>query len=164
MNSHFLTIDIPRAHNGAEQILLTHNRLLFQRWHRQQDRIRLILEVARKPTWSWAKGTIWLPMRQRRGSSWQKRWDEPLWRNSKILTLYLDRVDCAIQVSLGDGCNDEEVALDRKGEIKHHEGIAKYWNFYLDKVDYAIQVSLGDELSSESRKKVSNDFTVKTVT
>lgn len=38
--------------------------------------------------------------------------------------LYLGKVDSAIQVSSEDGLDDEddeEVALDKKGEIKHDE-------------------------------------------
>jgi hypothetical protein len=50
----------------------------------------------------------------------------------RILKLYLDRVDCAIQVSPGDGCDNQEAdgcdkqeaALDKKGEIEYHEVIA----------------------------------------
>ena len=44
----------------------------------------------------------------------------------EILKLYLDRVDRAIQVSPGDRQDDQVVALDKKGEIRHLEAIAKY--------------------------------------
>ena len=43
--------------------------------------------------------------------------------------LYLGKVDGAIQVSSEDGWDDEddeEVALDKKGEVKYHEAIAKH--------------------------------------
>jgi hypothetical protein len=35
-------------------------------------------------------------------------------------------VDGAIEVSPGDGSDNDEVALDEKGEVKHHEAIVKY--------------------------------------
>ena len=42
-------------------------------------------------------------------------------------------MDCAIQVSPEDDLegeqDDEVVALAKKGEINHHEVIAKYWDF-----------------------------------
>ena len=41
--------------------------------------------------------------------------------NYETLKLYLDRVDCEIQDNPGDGWDNEEVALDKEGEIKHHE-------------------------------------------
>jgi len=47
-------------------------------------------------------------------------------KHCEILKLYLDRVDCAVQVSPGDGWDDQVVTLDKKGEIKYHGAIVKY--------------------------------------
>jgi hypothetical protein len=65
----------------------------------------------------------------------------------ETLKLYLDTVDCAIQVSPGD---DEEVALDKKGEIEHHDAIVKILKLYLGRVDHAIQACPGEDLEKET--------------
>ena len=63
--------------------------------------------------------------------------------NYETLKLYLDRVDCEIQDSPGDGWDNEEVALDKEGEIKHHEQL-RTTETLPRQSGCAIQVNPGD--------------------
>ena len=58
--------------------------------------------------WLWPENQLGFKDNQAEASRLdKKRWDYALWNNGEILRLYLDRVDCVVQVNSGDNLKKE---------------------------------------------------------